>query len=119
MANEYTKKDFLKAVAAGTVTEKEQDYAKVALEKLEAVNEKRRNTPSKAAVENQPLVDALLGGILTAEPKIASDVAAELGVSTQKASALLRSLVASGKAVSIDVKVAKRGSQKAYSLVTD
>jgi predicted transcriptional regulator len=83
---------------------------------MNTVNEKRRNTPSKKSVENQPLVEQILAGILTHEPKTASDVAAELGVSVQKASSLLRSIVAAGKATVTDVKVAKKGTQKAYAL---
>ena len=111
-----TNREFLNAVIAGTVTEDVIAHAQAALEKMEATNEKRRNTPSKTAIENQPLIDTIVGTILTAEPKTASDVAAELGVSVQKASALLRQIVADGKATVTDVKVAKKGTQKAYAL---
>ena len=52
----------------------------------------------------------------TNEPKTASDVATELGVTPQKASALLRQVVAEGKATVTDVKVPKKGAQKGYTL---
>ena len=83
---------------------------------LDATNEKRRNTPSKAQEANAPLIETLVNEILTAEPQTASDIAPVLGVSVQKASALLRAVVADGRAVATDVKVAKKGTQKAYAL---
>ena len=114
--NKMTNREFYTAIANGPVNEDIAAFAQAALDKMDAANEKRRNTPSKAQKENQPLVDAILDGILTAEPKTASDVATELGVSVQKASALLRQIVADGKATVTDVKVAKKGTQKAYAL---
>lgn len=112
--NEYTKRDFLNAVAAGTVTEKEQEYAKAALEKLEAVNEKRRNTPTKAAKANAELVPGLVA-ILTDVPKTAPEIAAELGtMNHQKATAVAKAAVAAGLAAQVDTKVAKKGTQKGY-----
>jgi len=111
-----TNREFYTAVINGTVNEDVIAHATAALEKLDATNEKRRNTPSKAMKENQPYIDALLGGILTSEPKTASDICVELGISVQKTSAILRALVADGKAVVTDVKVAKKGVQKAYTL---
>lgn len=111
-----TNREFYEAIVNGTINDEVTAHAQSALEKMDATNEKRRNTPSKTAIENQPLIDTIVGGILTAEPKTASDVAAELGVSVQKASALLRAIVADGKATVSDVKVAKKGTQKAYAL---
>ena len=80
------------------------------------INANINDTPSKTQEANAPLYEQIVNSILTSEPKTASDVASELGVSVQKASALLRGLVADGKAVSSDVKVAKKGTQKAYTL---
>lgn len=111
-----TNREFYTNIINGTINDEVIAHATASLEKLDATNEKRRNTPSKTQVENQPLIDTIVGSILTAEPKTASDVAGELGVSVQKASALLRAIVADGKAVASDVKVAKKGTQKAYAL---
>jgi len=111
-----TNREFYNAVINANVNDEITEYATAALAKMDATNEKRRNTPSKKAVENQPLVDQILAEILTHEPKTASDVAADLGVSVQKASSLLRAIVADGKATVTDVKVAKKGTQKAYAL---
>lgn len=111
-----TQREFYNAIINGTITEDVIKTAKAAIEKMDATNEKRRNTPSKTQEANAPLMAQIAETILTAEPKTASDVAGELGVSPQKASALLRALVAEGKANVQDVKVPKKGTQKAYTL---
>ena len=111
-----TNREFYTAIINGTINDEVVEVATAALAKMDAANEKRRNTPSKKAVENQPLVDEIVNSILTSEPKTASDVAAKLGVSAQKASALLRSIVANGQATVSDIKVPKKGTQKAYTL---
>lgn len=114
-----TNREFYEAIANGTINADVISHAEAALAKMDSANEKRRNTPSKKAVENQPLIDTIVNEILTNEPKTATDVAATLGVSVQKASALLRQIVADGKAAATDIKVPKRGAQKAYSLSTE
>ena len=111
-----TNREFYTLISNGTINDEVIAHATSALEKLDATNEKRRNTPSKTAIENQPLVDEIVNSILTNEAKTASDVARVLGVSVQKASALLRQIVADGKAVVSEVKVPKKGTQKAYTL---
>lgn len=111
-----TNREFYNAIINANINDEITAYAQAAIEKMDATNEKRRNTPSKTQEANAPLYEQIVNTILTSEPKTASDVASELGVSVQKASALLRGLVADGKAVSSDVKVAKKGTQKAYTL---
>ena len=111
-----TNREFYTNIINGTINDEVIAHATASLEKLDATNEKRRNTPSKTQVENQPLMDKIANEVLTAEPKTASDVAAVLEISVQKASALLRALVNDGKATVTDVKVAKKGTQKAYAL---
>lgn len=111
-----TNREFYNAIVNGNVNDEVIAQAQAALDKMDAANEKRRNTPSKKAIENQPILDTIVNEVLTSEPKTASDVAAEIEVSVQKASALLRALVADGKAVATDVKVPKKGTQKAYTL---
>ena len=84
---------------------------------MDAVNEKRRNTLSKKAKENEPLLKQITDEILTEEPKTATDVAAVLEVSVQKASGLLRRLVEDGKAAKVDVKIKGKGTQRGYSKI--
>ena len=111
-----TKREFYNAIINGEINEDVIETAKAAIATMDATNEKRRNTPSKAMKENEPLLNQIKTEILDSEAKTASDVAEVLGVKVQKASALLRALVAEGVATVEDVKVPKKGTQKAYKL---
>lgn len=112
-----TNREFYTAIASNeTLSAELTEFAAAALAKMDAANEKRKNTPSKAATENAPLIDRIVDEILDeTSPKFASDVAAVLGVSVQKASNLCRTAVAEGRAVVQDVKVPKKGVVKGYT----
>ena len=112
-----TKREFYVAISNGEMTDELMAMAAAEIEKMDAANEKRKEKTSKKAEENQPLIDRIVNEILTTEPQTATDVAAVLEVSVQKASSLCRAAVAQGKAVQSDVKVPKKGNQKAYALV--
>ena len=114
--DKMTKREFYTAIKNGEIDEQVKLFASEELEKMDAVNEKRRNTLSKKAKENEPLLQQITDEILTEEPKTATDVAAALEVSVQKASGLLRRLVEEGKAVKVDVKIKGKGTQKGYTL---
>ena len=114
--DKMTKREFYTAFMKGEIDEQVKLLATEELEKMDAVNEKRRNTLSKKAQENQPLLQQITNEILTEEPKTATDVAAILNVSVQKASGLLRRLVEDGKAVKVDVKIKGKGTQKGYTI---
>ena len=112
-----TNREFLTAIASNTAMPAELvEYATERLAKMDAANEARKNKPSKKAAENAPLMEQIATEILGTEAVTAGQVGEALGVSTQKASALLRALVAEGRAVATDVKVAGKGTQKAYTL---
>lgn len=117
--DKMTKREFYTAIMNGEIDEQVKLFASTELEKLDAANEKRRNTLSKKAQENLPLLQQITDEILTDEPKTATDVAAVLEVSVQKASGLLRRLVEEGKAVKVDVKIKGKGTQKGYILPMD
>lgn len=110
-----TNREFYTNIANGTITDAEIAHAASALEKMDAANEARKNKPSKTAIENAPIIEALTNA-LTADPQTAADLGAVVGISTQKASSLLRQIVASGVAVATDIKVPKKGTCKGYSL---
>jgi hypothetical protein len=110
-----TKRDFYTAISNGTINDELMAMASAELEKMDAANEKRKEKTSKKAEENQPLVDRIANEILGAEPMTATDVAAVMELSVQKTSALCRAAVAQGKAVQTEVKVPKKGNQKAYT----
>lgn len=111
-----TQREFLTAVKDAEVSEEIKAFAAHAIEKLDDTNKKRQEKASKKALENAPIMDQIVNDILTTEPKTASDVAAALDVSVQKASALLRAIVAEGRATQTETKVPKKGTQKAYAL---
>ena len=114
-----TNREFLPAVAAlENAPEELKAEANARIEKLDAANEARKNKPSKKSTENAPIMEQIANEILTSEAQTASAIAEAAGISVQNASALLRQLEADGKAVVTEVKVPKRGVQKAYSAIT-
>ena len=110
-----TNREFLTNIANGTLTDAEKEHAVAALAKIDAANEARKNKPSKKSEENAPIMENI-ANTLTAEAQTASAIAEAVGISVQKASALLRQLVADGKATVTEVKIPKKGTQKAYSI---
>ena len=110
-----TNREFYTNIANGTITEAEKEFALAAIAKMDETNEKRKNKPSKTALENAPIIEALTNA-LTSDPQTAADLASVVGISTQKASSLLRQIVTAGVAVSTDIKVPKKGTCKGYSL---
>ena len=107
-----TQREYHTAVSNGNITEEVMAFATEQIEKLDIRNAKRKGAESKKAKENAPIKEAILG-VLTHEPMTASDVASAVGISTQKASALLRQI--EGLSVS-DIKVPKKGKCKGYAL---
>ena len=113
-----TNREFLTAVSVcETCSEEIREHALAALAKMDAANEARKNKPSKKATENAPLIEKIVTEVLGIEAVTASTVAETMGISTQKASALLRAIVAEGRAEVTEVKLPKRGTVKAYTAV--
>lgn len=128
-----TRRDFLtsaiKFFEESGLTEM-QAFAEVELQKLDKANEARRNKPTKAATANVPLVEAIIETVLAdGSTKTTSEITAELRelfpvtsddekeVSTQRVSAIMRKLVEDSSVTVSDVKIPKKGTQKAYTLV--
>ena len=115
-----TNREFFTNIANGTITELEIEHAKTALEKLDATNAKRKEKAaegkSKKALENAPLADEAFV-ILGSETKTASDIATAMSISSPKATALLKMLVADGRATVEDIKVPGKGTVKGYTAV--
>lgn len=113
-----TNREFLTAVSAcENCSDEVREYALAAIAKMDATNEARKNKPSKKATENAPIMEQIVNEILTSEAQTASAIAETAGISVQKASALLRQLAADGKVIVTEVKIPKRGVQKAYAAV--
>ena len=115
-----TKREFLNEVIAVIDGTSEVDvlelkeFAKAEIVKLDERNANRSSKPTKTQIENEPIKEKILEVLSTGERMVASAIAERLEISTQKASALCRQLVESKKLKVEDVKIPKKGKQKAY-----
>ena len=107
-----TQREFYNAVIAETSNADLAQFAVEALEKLDVRNAKRAEKPSKVQIANEPIIKAI-AEVLTSEPMRASEIAESLGISVQKASALVKKV---DGVQSVDVKVKGKGTQKGYFL---
>lgn len=116
MAN-MTEREFLNKVLAieGLPTEL-SEYANEGLAKLDARNDKRKNTQTKTQKENEGVMATIVETITARGAMVAADIGAALGITTQKASALCRLLTDNNTLKSEDIKVKGKGSVKQYSL---
>ena len=124
-----TNREFYTAITAenATITPEMIEHANAQLAKLDATAEKRKGVVSKKDQEkraaNEALARHIAETILTTEAKTATDVAeiltAETGeeVKVQKASYLLRLAKDMGLAAQTEVKIPKKGTNKAYTIV--
>ena len=94
-----------------------REYAAERIEKLEIAAQKKREMSAEKAKENEPLYERIYNEILTDEPVTATVIAEHLGVSVQKATALMRHMVDIDRAAKTDVKIPKKGTQKGYTRV--
>ena len=114
-----TNREFYNAIVSANINEELTAHAQAAIDKMDAVNAKRKEAPakpSKKAEENAPIKAAILEA-LTAEAQTASQIGAIVGVSHNKVSALARQLVAEGVAEQTEIKVPGKGSVKGYTIV--
>lgn len=108
------KREFFEAVVEANINEEMTNYAKAGIAKMDERNANRKSKPSKTAVANAPIKEAIvefLGGV---EYGIASDIAVANDITTQKASALCVQLVKEGRLQAKEVKIPKKGKVKAY-----
>lgn len=112
-----TEREFLTAVLAiEGLSDDLKTYADAAIAKLDARNEKRKTTETKAQKENKEVMTTIVNTITANGAMVASEIGTALGISTQKASALCKLLVDEGTLVKTDVKVKGKGTVKQYSL---
>ena len=95
-----------------------KEFAKAEIVKLDERNASRSSKPTKTQIENEPIKEKILEVLSTGERMVASAIAERLEISTQKVSALCRQLVESKKLKVEDVKIPKKGKQKAYMVNT-
>lgn len=115
-----TTREFLKSVItlAETADNKEvKEKAEALIVALDVKNAKRAEKPSKTAIANEPIKAAILEFFKSAEGvHIAADVAGNVNITPQKASALLCQMAETGVLKSEEVKIPKKGKVKGYSL---
>ena len=116
-----TNREFLTAIANSSLSDDLTTYAAEQIVKLDMRNaarkEKQSSKPSKTAIENEPIKASIMEFLSAqSEPMIAADIAENLKIPTAKASSLLRQLADAGKVVKSEVKIAKKGKVKGYSI---
>lgn len=107
-----TRREMFEAIVNGNITDEVVEMAQNEIVKMDERNAKRKNTPSKTALANEP-IKASIVEVLTHEPQSASEIAEKVEISTQKCSALLRQI--EGLAVT-EIKVKGKGKVKGYAL---
>ena len=118
-----TKREFLNEVIAVIDGTSEvnvlelKEFAKAEIVKLDERNANRSSKPTKTQIENEPIKEKILEVLSTGEKMVASAIAERVEISTQKASALCSQLVESNKLKVEEVKIPKKGKQKAYSIL--
>lgn len=113
-----TNREFYNAIITNpNVAEDIKTYAQGEIDKLDARNDKRKNTQTKTQKENEGIMTSILTHLANGSA-VASDIGAALGISTQKASALCGLLVKEGKITVADIKVKNKGAVKQYTLAT-
>ena len=124
-----TNREFYNLITAenATITPDMVEHAQAQLAKLDATAEKRKGKVSAKDQakrdENAAMAKHIAETILGTEAKTATDVAAVLTaesgeeVKVQKASYLCRLAVELGLANATEVKIPKKGCQKAYTVI--
>ena len=110
-------REFLTAVINGTITPDVIAHATEGIAKLDARNEKRKATQTKAQKENEPIAQAILD-TRAAHPNgvLGVDLATAIGQTTQKTNGVAGNLVKEGKVVKSKVKVKGKGELTHYAL---
>lgn len=111
-----TNREFYKAIIGSEVNEELKAFAQAEIDKLDKKNEKRKNTQTKTQKENEGIKTQIVNLIEEKGSMVASVIATELNISTQKASALCKQLVEEKELVVADIKVKNKGTLKQYSL---
>lgn len=101
-----TNREFYMAIQAGTMTDEVQAKAVELLIKLDEANAKRKESPkkpSKASLENAPIVESILEFFdrSVANVFVAKDIASAIGQSVQKTSAVLKLMANDGKVLKL------------------
>lgn len=125
-----TKREFFVNAAAGEMTEEMMTFAAEQLVKMDETLAKRKGKISEKEQAkrdaNEALARRVVAEILGAEAKTATDIAAEMNAlmpevlekpaNAQKASAVMKKAMELDLVVQSEVKIPKKGTQKAYAV---
>ena len=118
-----TNREFFTAVAAlENVPADIKEHAEAALVKMDETNAKRKekaketDATAKWAEENAELIENAFNSLGT-ETKVAADIAAAVGTSTQKINHVMKYLVAQERVIVGETKLPKKGTVKTYTAV--
>ena len=118
--NELTMRKFFEAVISGNITDDVIAKAHAEIAKLDTTNAKRAEKAAEKAKENEPIKQAIFEFLRANGTKTTAEIAAGVEVlenSSPKASAMCRQMVEEGRLTATEVKVPKKGKQKAYTAV--
>lgn len=117
MTTKMTSREFFTTIAAiDTIPAELKEYAENQLLKMDERNKKQSETLSPAQQENLKLVEEFHNTMEADKQYLAAELGQAFGISVNKASAILRMMVAKELATVEDVKVPKKGTQKAYTV---
>ena len=125
-----TKREFFVKAAAGEMNEEMMTFAAEQLVKMDETLAKRKGKVSEREQAkrdaNEALARRVVAEILGAEGKTATDIAAEMNAlmpevlekpaNSQKASAVMKKAMELDLVVQSEVKIPKKGTQKAYTV---
>lgn len=100
-----TTREFLNAILTADVSDELKAQAQVEIDRLDKRNAQRKSKPSKTAIANAPIKEAIIEFAHKTEAFTAGKVAEALELTVQKASALLRQLETEGVLTSTQGKV--------------
>jgi predicted transcriptional regulator len=109
-----TNRDFYTAVINANINDELTNFAKSEIAKLDARNDKRRNTMTKEQKANEDIKITIADFIGDKSDVVASDIAKGLALSTQKVSALCKQMVENGVLAVSEVKIKGKGAVKGY-----
>ena len=112
-----TNREFYTAIINHEISDEVILHAQTEIGNLDRKNEKRRNTLSKEQIANEAIKAEIFDFLSANGAQVASAVGTAVGQSTQKASALLRQLVAEGRVEMTAITVKGKGTVKQYKAV--
>lgn len=108
-----TNREFLNAVMNAEIAEELKLHAENELAKLDARNAKRASMPSKTALANAPLIEAVKAHLTEAEePLCAAEIAGALELTSNKVASLIKTM----DGVEVSEKHFNKRKVKAYAL---